>query len=86
MTLHGHADDEAHGIRSEDWGILILLGLGSISVLVITKNYDASLGAMWVPHFVWLDGQDTHGGNRAGSTLFTVGTILRQCDCVVGVH
>jgi hypothetical protein len=34
MLLYGHADDEAHGVRSEDWGVLILLG--PISVLVIT--------------------------------------------------
>ena len=34
VLLYGHADDEAHGVRSEDWGVLILLG--PISVLVIT--------------------------------------------------
>ncbi len=33
VSLYGHADDEAHGVRSEDWGVLILLG--PISVLVI---------------------------------------------------
>ncbi len=34
VLLYGHADNKVHGVRSEDWGILILLG--PISVLVIT--------------------------------------------------
>jgi hypothetical protein len=33
VLLDGHADNEAHGVGSEDWGVLILLG--SVSVLVI---------------------------------------------------
>ncbi len=34
VSLYGHADDEVHGGRSEDWEVFILLG--PISVLVIT--------------------------------------------------
>jgi hypothetical protein len=34
VSLYGHADNEVHGVRSEDWGVFILLE--PISVLVIT--------------------------------------------------
>jgi hypothetical protein len=34
VSLDSHADDEAYGVGSEDWGVLILLG--PISVLVIS--------------------------------------------------
>ena len=79
VLLHGHADDEAHCVRSEYRGICVVLR--PFPVLVIAKNHDAGLGMMEVHHLVGLYGEDAHGWNHTRSAL-----LLRQFDCFIRVH
>ncbi len=56
----------------------------------MVAEYDNSqFCAKWVQHFVFLDEEDTHGGDRTWDTFCAKGAVLCKVDldvCVLGLN
>ena len=54
-----HGSDESEGAVLEDW--CVALGFGVVSILKVTKCYNAAFSSMWFAIFVIFNDDYTHG-------------------------